>query len=123
MGGECGDADAGVNACAGVDADAAAALVSRSRLIWASAMPLTARLSASVPPEVKITSPACAPRSVAKDARAASRARAAVLPLAWTLDGLPYPSVRKGVIASITLAGTASDAAASRYSSRSGLSD
>ena len=57
-------------------------VVFRSRLIWASAMPLMARLSASVPPEVKITSFGRAPKSAAKEARAASSARAAVLPLA-----------------------------------------
>lgn len=54
----------------------------------AMAMPLMARLSDSVPPEVKITSSGRAPNAAANDARAASSARAAVLPGWCTLAGL-----------------------------------
>ncbi len=46
----------------------------------ANAMPLTARLSASVPPEVKMISPGRAPKTAATRSRASSNARAARWP-------------------------------------------
>ena len=49
----------------------------------ARAMPLSARLSASVPPEVKTISPGRAPRTAAARSRASSSARAARWPRSW----------------------------------------
>ncbi len=51
--------------------------------------PLTARLSASVPPEVKMTSEGCAPAAAASTSRASSTARRARRPDPCSEDGLP----------------------------------
>ena len=67
---------------------------------FASARPLTARLSASVPPLVKTTSPGRQPTTAATAARAAESARAASSPRPWLLDGLPNDPDRNGHIAS-----------------------
>ncbi len=88
---------------------------SRILRIRAMAMPLTARLSDSVPPEVKITSSGRAPKSAASEARAASSAFAAVFPALCTLIGFAYASVRNGIIARMTSSLTGSVEAASRY--------
>ena len=80
----------------------------------AMAMPLTARLSASVPPEVNTTSEARPPSQDATVARASASARAADSPTPWWLDGLPKSPVRYGHIASSTSRRTAEVAAASR---------
>jgi hypothetical protein len=50
---------------------------------------LIARLSASVPPEVKITSAGLAPTSVAMSSRESSTTRRAARPEACSDDGLP----------------------------------
>ncbi len=65
-------------------------------------MPLTARLLASVPPEVKITSPVRIPSSRATRILASASALAAASPAVWWLDGLPKTPVRYGRIASST---------------------
>ena len=77
-------------------------------------MPLTARLFASVPPDVKITSPARIPSTRATRARASSSAPAAASPTVWWLDGLPNQRVRYGIIASSTSGRTGVVAALSR---------
>lgn len=51
--------------------------------------PLTARLSASVPPEVKITSDGCAPAAAASVSRASSTARLARRPAPCSDEGFP----------------------------------
>ncbi len=57
-------------------------------------MPFTARLFASVPPDVKITSPARMPSTRATRARASARASAAASPTVWWLEALPNQRVR-----------------------------
>jgi hypothetical protein len=57
-------------------------------------MPLTARLSDSVPPEVTMSSAGRHPSSAAISERAAARARAALSPTSWCDDGLPNSPVR-----------------------------
>ena len=66
----------------------------------ASHPPWTARSSASVPPEVRTTSPGPTPSSSAIRSRASSRAIRARLDSAWAPDGLANPSVRTGSMAS-----------------------
>src|SRR5690606_26473887 len=80
-----------------------------------SAMPLTARLSASVPPDVNTTSLARTPSTAAMRARASARASAARSPRVCELDGLPNSAVRYGHIASSTSRRTGVVAAESRY--------
>jgi len=73
---------------------------------YANAAPWSARLSDSVPPDVKTTSLGCAPMAAATLALAASIASCASAPNECSDEGLPY-SVRKyGVIASSTLGST-----------------
>ncbi len=55
----------------------------------AEKMPLTARLSLSVPPEVKITSDGRAPRSAAIDSRDSSTRRRADRPEVCSDDAFP----------------------------------
>ena len=74
---------------------------SASRAQW---MPLTARLSASVPPEVNTTSPGRQPSACAIVSRDSSTTRRACRPEACSELGLPT-SRRCAVIAS-TAAGT-----------------
>ena len=69
-------------------------------------LPNSARLSDSVPPEVKTISFSPAPRTAATWARAASTAARASRPDRWSSDGLPYRSEKKGSIASSTLGST-----------------
>ena len=65
--------------------------------------PTIPRLSASVPPEVKITWFGSAPTACATSRRACSIPARAARPNRWALEGLPKPcSVRKGSIASRT---------------------
>ena len=64
--------------------------------------PSTARLSASVPPLVKTTSPGCAPTRAATRSRASSMARRAERATAWEPDGFPGCSASHGNIASTT---------------------
>ena len=73
---------------------------SPSRAATASQPPGTARLSASVPPEVNTTSPGPAPSSAAIRSRASSSAIRARRDSAWAPDGLPKPPVRNGSMAS-----------------------
>jgi len=68
----------------------------------AAKMPLTARLSLSVPPEVKITSDGRAPRSAAIDSRDSSTRRRADRPEVCSEDALPTVANTE-VIASIAL--------------------
>ncbi len=69
----------------------------------ASAAPMMPRLSASVPPEVKITWLGSAPTAWATSRRASSIPARAARPKRWELDGLPKVwLVRKGSIASST---------------------
>jgi hypothetical protein len=51
--------------------------------------PRSAKLLASVPPEVKITAPPCPPTSSATAARPPSMTRRASRPKAWTEDAFP----------------------------------
>ncbi len=80
------------------------ALVIRCRplALAAQATPLRARLSASVPPEVKTISRGFAPSAAAIRSRASSSPWRARRPEAWMLEGLPWCSVRYGSIASST---------------------
>ena len=68
----------------------------------ASATPLIARLSASLPLAVKTTPPGSPPSSAATSARARSTAAWATAPYSWALDGLPNACSRYGRIASRT---------------------
>ena len=66
-------------------------------------MPASARLLASVAPDVNMTSCVSMPTASATFPRASSMIRAAVLPCSWcTLDGLPKFSANSGIMASIT---------------------
>ena len=67
----------------------AAACIGRPAAPAASAAPMTARLSASVPPEVKITWFGSAPTAAATLRRASSTPARAVRPKRCALDGLP----------------------------------
>jgi len=58
----------------------------------ASAHPITARLSASVPPDVKITWPGSAPSASAIVRFASSMPARAARPNRWAEDGLPKAS-------------------------------
>ena len=71
-----------------------------------SAMPRTARLSASVPPEVKTISEGSPPMSLATAERASSSTAFARWPKAWMLDALPGHSRSAVETASATSAGT-----------------
>ena len=71
-----------------------------------SAMPRTARLSASVPPDVKTISDGSAPMSLATAARASSSTALARWPNAWMEDALPGHSLSAADTASATSAGT-----------------
>ena len=66
------------------------------RALPAQAAPLTARLLASVPPEVRTISRAAPPRSAASRSCASSRALRAARPAACAEDGLPKAEVRNG---------------------------
>src|SRR5688500_4123857 len=77
-------------------------------------MPLTARLSASVPPDVNVTSPGLQPSTWATVSRATSSAVEAEPPSEWWLEGLPNSPVRKGHMASSPSRRTGVVAAASR---------
>ena len=69
----------------------------------ASAAPRMPRLSASVPPEVKITWFGSAPTAAATSRRACSRPARAVRPNRWPLEGFPKAElVRYGSMASST---------------------
>ena len=72
----------------------------------ASAMPRTARLSASVPPDVKTISEGSAPMSAATAARASSSTALARWPKAWMEDALPGHSLSAADTASATSPGT-----------------
>lgn len=72
----------------------------------AAVTPRMARLFASVPPEVNVTSSADAPMSAATCSRASSTARRARRPAGVALDGLPQCSVRYGHIAPATSGAT-----------------
>ncbi len=74
----------------------------RPRACWPAAMPLTAKLLASLPLAVKWISEAEAPIRAATSSRAASTAASASRPAACRLWGLPNESVRKGLMASKT---------------------
>ena len=63
-------------------------------------MPLTARLSLSVPPAVKITSEGRAPNFCASASRASSIRRRAVRPVVCSEDALPA-AAKTAVIASM----------------------
>jgi hypothetical protein len=76
--------------------------------------PSTARLSPSVPPDVKQTSSGAAPRQLATRSRASSRAARASRPQRCVLDGLPKRGPKKGVMASRTSGRTGVVAAWSR---------
>ena len=62
--------------------------------------PVTARLSASVPPPVNTTSPRSAPSRLAIWSRASSMATRARRDSAWPPDGLPNRPERYGSMAS-----------------------
>eukprot|EP01133_Synstelium_polycarpum_P025930 gene25930-biopygen22365 len=66
-------------------------------------MPLTARLSLSVPPEVKMTSDGRAPKLAAIDSRDSSTRRRAARPEPCSEDALPTV-LKVSVIASIAAA-------------------
>ncbi|OPZ85336.1 MAG: hypothetical protein BWY76_01457 [bacterium ADurb.Bin429] len=68
------------------------------RLRNARAAPFSARLSLSVPPEVKMTSLIAQPSQSATVSRAASSAARAARPAACRLDGLPNASRANGTI-------------------------
>ena len=72
------------------------------RALPAQAAPLSARLLASVPPDVKTISRGSAWRRVATRSCASSSAARAARPNACADDGLPNASVRYGSIASRT---------------------
>ncbi|MEA3246994.1 MAG: hypothetical protein U9Q74_12635 [Gemmatimonadota bacterium] len=76
--------------------------------------PRMARLSASVPPEVKQTSSFAAPRHAATRSRASSRAVRASRPQRCVLEGLPKRGPWNGAIASSTSGRTGVVAAWSR---------
>ncbi|SHW45791.1 Uncharacterised protein [Mycobacteroides abscessus subsp. abscessus] len=80
----------------------------------AQKMPLTARLSLSVPPAVKITSEGRAPSCWARDSRASSIRRRAARPEVCSDDALP-PAARTAVIASMAAGCIGVVAAWSRY--------
>ena len=82
----------------------------------ASATPRTARLSASVPPPVKITSLGRAPSRPATAERASSRAALAAWPNAWMLEAFPKRSRTAASMASATRGSTGVVALWSRYS-------
>ena len=85
----------------------------------ASAAPMIAKLSASVPPEVKITWLGSAPRVSAIVRLASSIPARAARPNRWAEDGLPNASLpRYGSIASRTSGRTGVVAALSRYTRR-----
>jgi hypothetical protein len=69
-------------------------------------VPNSARLSLSVPPEVKTTSAARQPSSLATDSRARSTAARACCPCWWMELALPKCSVQNGRIASTTSGST-----------------
>ena len=71
-----------------------------------SATPRTARLSASVPPDVKTISEGSAPTRRATAVRASSSTALARWPKAWMLDALPGQSRSAADTASATSAGT-----------------
>jgi hypothetical protein len=77
-------------------------------------MPLMARLSDSVPPEVKTSSSGETPRNRAISSRAASTASRASRPKPWMLEAFPNRSVKYGSIAASTSGWTAVDALWSR---------
>ena len=64
--------------------------------------PKIARLSASVPPLVKIISAGAAPRSFATVSRARSTAASARCPARWIDDGLAKSTLKYGVMRSST---------------------
>jgi hypothetical protein len=68
--------------------------------------PSTARLSPSVPPEVKHSSSGAAPMQRATRSRASSSATRASRPQRCVLDGLPKRGPKKGCIASSTAGST-----------------
>lgn len=76
--------------------------------------PFTARLSASVPPEVKTTSLGRAPSASARVSRASSTVRRALRPEAWREEALPV-MLRWAVIASTASGSIGVVAAWSRY--------
>ena len=59
------------------------------RRVYARAMPVIARLSLSVAPEVKMISFSFAPRARATVRRDSRSARSASMPFLWTLEALP----------------------------------
>ena len=81
---------------------------------WMRQPPSTARLSASVPPEVRQISSGLAPRHAAMRSRAASVAARASRPQRCVLDELPNFTPKYGSIASITSGRTGVVAAWSR---------
>src|SRR5512135_30542 len=96
------------------------ARITAPRVRAASAAPTTARLSDSVPPDVKNTWVGSAPRALATCRRACSRPARAARPKRWALDGLPKVSPRYGSTASRTSGRTGVVAAWSRYTDSMG---
>jgi hypothetical protein len=82
---------------------------------FASARPMIARLFASVPPEVKNTSPGRAPSAAATLLRASSTIVRARCPAACTLDGFAAPASSASISAARASARSGAVAAASRY--------
>ena len=80
-------------------------------------MPLTARLSLSVPPAVKMTSDGRAPRPAAMPSRASSRRRRAARPAVCRVEALPTVPYA-AVIASMAAGCIGVEAAWSRYTDR-----
>ncbi len=78
----------------------------RAPSVLSSATPRTARLSASVPPDVNTISDGSAPMRRATADRASSSTALARWPNAWMLDALPGHSLRAADTASATSAGT-----------------
>ncbi len=73
-----------------------------NRSVVPASVPATARLFASVPPEVKVISSGRAPIRSATAARALSTASRARRPPSWRVEGFPGRSRRAAVIASRT---------------------
>jgi hypothetical protein len=75
------------------------------------ATPLTARLFASVAPDVKITPPGAPPMRRATLARAASSEACASRPTEWPAEGLPIPPSRNGRMTATTRGSTGANPA------------
>ncbi len=73
--------------------------------------PLSARLLASVAPEVNTMPPAAPPQSRATFTRAASSDSRASAPSEWRADGLPMPASRNGRMTARTRGSTGANPA------------